>query len=463
MPLTTAKLPNLGDTIIALSSTPGPGGRAIVRLSGRQARAIVAALCSDPEFERTPDRAFVTTSLQLPGLHTAMPADAYMFRGPRSYTGQDVVEVHLLSTPPIVEALIAQCLNAGARSAEPGEFTLRAFLAGKLDLTRAEAVLGVIDAGSRDELQHALKQLAGGVAQPLHLVRDDLLNLLADVEAGLDFTEEDIHFISETELLKRIGHALAHLLTLGKQLDGRALSQGPLRVVLAGKPNAGKSSLFNALVGKQAALVSPEPGTTRDYLEAIVAIGDMRIRLIDTAGLRDTTSEMESASQLLGKEQAIDADLILWCQACDDPASLAIPATAIRVWTKADIVSAPGNGRGQESGGAVAADARLLTRHGFATSVQTGAGLAELRDRIAERARQKRHTGLAPSLSRCRHHVDACVAFLRAAHAHVIEKDMPEFLAMELRLALDELGAMVGAVYTDDLLGRIFSRFCIGK
>lgn len=443
MTLTTSQLPNPGDTIVALSSAAGPGGRAIVRLSGKQARAIVAALCVDAELDRAADRAIVSTALRIPGLHTAMPADAYIFRGPRSYTGQDVVEIHLLSSPPIVEALIAECLNMGARSAEPGEFTLRAFLAGKLDLTRAEAVLGVIDAGTRDELQHALKHLAGGVAQPMHVVREDLLNLLADVEAGLDFTEEDIHFISESDLLRRIGHALAHLLTLGKQLDARALSQGPMRVVLAGKPNVGKSSLFNALVGKQAALVSAEPGTTRDYLEATLPLGDVRVRLIDTAGLRDTPSDLESTAQSLGKEQARDADLILWCQACDDPEPALMPDNAIPVWTKADVAPPPADG--------------------ITTSTITGVGLTTLRDRIAERARQQRHTGLAPSLSRCRHHVDACVAFLRAAHAHVIEKDMPELLAMELRLALDELGAMVGAVYTNDLLGRIFSRFCIGK
>ncbi len=443
MTLATTNLPNLGDTIVALSSAAGSGGRAIVRLSGRQARAIVASICTDSNLEAEPDRAILSVRFHLAGLHSALPADVYIFRGPRSYTGQDVVEVHLISSPPIVEALIAQCLNAGARSAQPGEFTLRAFLAGKLDLTRAEAVLGVIDAGSRDELQHALKQLAGGVAQPLQQVREDLLNLLADVEAGLDFTEEDIHFISESELLKRIGHALAHLLTLGKQLDARALSQGPMRVVLAGRPNAGKSSLFNALVGKKAALVSPEPGTTRDYLEATVTLGDTRVRLIDTAGLRETECELESTAQSLGRDQASEADLILWCQACEDTTRTEIPSGAILVWTKSDLAPAPSDT--------------------LATSAETGEGLTSLRERIAEHAQMQRHAGLAPSLSRCRHHVETCVSYLRAAHAHIIERDNSELLAMELRLALDELGTMVGAVYTNDLLGRIFSRFCIGK
>ncbi len=182
MVTTRTALPNLEDTIIALASAAGPGLRAIVRLSGRQAPRIAAAVF--PGFTREPaGRQLVLGQLVVPGVHAPLPADLLFFPGPRSYTGQDVVELHTLSSPPLVEALVAACLAAGARAAQPGEFTLRAFLAGKLDLTRAEAVLGVIEAGSRDELKHALAQLAGGVAEPLHVVRDDLLNLLADVEA----------------------------------------------------------------------------------------------------------------------------------------------------------------------------------------------------------------------------------------------------------------------------------------
>src|SRR5262249_27511524 len=177
-----------------------------------------------------------------------------------------VVEVHTISCQPIVDELIAECLNAGARAAQPGEFTMRAFLAGKLDLTRAEAVLGVIEAADPHELHQALTQLAGGMAAPMQELREDLLNLLGDVEAGLDFTEEDIHFVATDALLIRLGKGLAYLTSMQRQIEQRALGQRPFRAVLAGKPNAGKSSLFNALVGRNAALVSAEPGTTRDYL-----------------------------------------------------------------------------------------------------------------------------------------------------------------------------------------------------
>src|SRR5262249_52877972 len=179
-------------------------------------------------------------------------------------TGQDVVELHTVSCPPLIDLLVSDLLRAGARAAQAGEFTLRGFLAGKLDLVKAEAVLGVIEAGSREELKNALGQLAGGVSGPLGQLRGDLLDLLADVEAGLDFADEDITFIGQDELLLRLSKALAQVTLLGKQLEQRAVSDRPFRAVLAGRPNAGKSSLFNAPGGR--ALVSPEPGTPPDYL-----------------------------------------------------------------------------------------------------------------------------------------------------------------------------------------------------
>src|SRR4051812_1444232 len=176
----------LDDTIVALASAPGPGARAVVRLSGPDSRRVVGAV-----FDPMPTgRAMAHGNLRLPGLHSPLPAMVYSTPGPRSYTGQDCVEVHTISSPPLVDLLVGSLLDAGARAAGPGEFTMRAFLAGKKDLTQAEAVLAVIEAGTDDELEQALAQLAGGVTRPLQALRNDLLNLLADVEAGLDFTEE---------------------------------------------------------------------------------------------------------------------------------------------------------------------------------------------------------------------------------------------------------------------------------
>jgi tRNA modification GTPase len=360
------------------------------------------------------------------------------------------VELHTLSSPPLLDLLTTALLNAGARAATRGEFTLRAFLAGKLDLPQAEAVLGIIDADNRDDLKQALAQRAGGVTQPLHALRSDLLDLLADVEAGLDFTEEDIRFVDSTELLGRMAKGLALVTIVQKQLEQRSLSPRPFRAVLVGRPNAGKSSLFNALIGDGNALVSPQPGTTRDYLTRSIQLGSTIVELVDTAGLRPAEDAIETEAQHLGSREAEEADLLLLCLEGGntlkaDEAELVRRhgPSVILVGTKSDQMPAPA-GR-------------------LATSAVTGAGLAELLRLLEERAHARVSATLAPSLSRCRYHVDTCLRHLRQAHAIVLYEDPPELLALELRGALDELGAMVGAVYTEDLLDRIFSRFCIGK
>jgi tRNA modification GTPase len=439
--------PHPDETIVALSSAVGPGGRAVVRLSGSKALAIVHTLFQG---EVTSQRRRFSGNISFSGVTATPPADLYVWPGPRSYTGQDVVEIHTLSSVPLVELLVAELLKAGARAAQPGEFTLRAFLAGKLDLPRAEAVLGVIEAGSRDELKRALAQLAGGVTQPLQGLREDLLNLLADLEAGLDFTEEDIQFVSQDDLLQRIGKGLAQLTLLQKQFDERSVSGRPFRVVLAGRPNAGKSSLFNALTGGRA-LVSPTPGTTRDYLTRRIELDGMAVELVDTAGWREESNAIEEQAQVLGRAEGENADLQLLClesgRSPDGEEQALLKQRAGRgvvgVATKCDLATPPNDW--------------------LATSAVNGAGLAELRALLAERARSRSSSALAPSLSRCRHHVEACLRHLRRGHEMVLFDEPPELLALELRSALDELGAMVGAVYTDDLLDRIFSRFCIGK
>jgi tRNA modification GTPase len=441
---------DLQQTIVALSSAAGPGGRAIVRLSGSEALPVVQTLFAPDEPIPPGPRRFHPGQLRLRDVAAPLPADLYLWPGPRSYTGQDVVELHTLSCPPLVEVLISQLLDAGARAARPGEFTLRAFLAGKLDLTRAEAVLAVIEAGNRDELRQALAQLAGGVSRPLQDLRDDLLNLLADVEAGLDFADEDIQFVARDQLLHRLARGLAQFTLLQKQLDQRALSDRPFRVVLVGRPNAGKSSLFNALTGA-AALVSPEPGTTRDYLVGRVTWDGTRIDLIDTAGWKPTNGSIEEQAQLLSHDQADQADLLLLCIEADrgpNPKEMEVlaqpgPPRVLALATKADLVATPPDR--------------------VPVSALSGAGLADLKHQLADAARGHGRPALAPSLSRCRHHVEACLAHLRQAHAVVLYEEPPELLALELHGALDQLGEMVGAIYTEDLLDRIFSRFCIGK
>lgn len=439
-------LPDLQATIVALSSAPGPGGRAIVRLSGPAALRLAVAAFHAGEVVRPDQRRCYPGRLELVGVPSPLPADLYVWPAPRTYTGQELTEIHTLSCLPLVDRLIAQLLDAGARAARPGEFTLRAFLAGKLDLTRAEAVLGVIEAGDRDQLRHALAQLAGGVTRPLQGLREDLLDLLAEVEAGLDFSEEDIQFVSRDALLTRLAKGMAQVTLLRRQLDQRAVAGRPFRVTLAGPPNAGKSSLFNALTGATA-LVSPEPGTTRDYLVHRLDLNGVTVELIDTAGWQSATAPVEEQAQSLGREQTEQADLVLLCSEAglpQQPGQAALPASqVVHLATKCDRAAPPPD-------------------H-LPTSALTGTGIDALRQLLTERARKQAQPPLAPSLSRCRHHVEKCLEHLRRAHAVVLYEDPPELLALELRGALDELGEMVGAVYTDDLLDRIFSRFCVGK
>jgi tRNA modification GTPase len=439
---------HLRDTITALSTASGPGARAIVRISGLAASSAVASVFASAQPLIAGQRALLSGHLRLPDL-APLPADVYFWPAPHSYTGQDVAEIHLLSSPPLVDLLIARLLQAGCRAAGPGEFTLRAFLAGKLDLTRAEAVHAVIESGSRDELTHALKQLAGGMARPLQELRDDLLNLLADVEAGLDFADEDIRFVQPEEMLQRLSKALAQVTLLGKQLDRRGVAERVFRVVLTGRPNAGKSSLFNALAGGNA-LVSPEPGTTRDYLVQRLSLGGLLVELIDTPGWQTASGTIETQAQTLAREQAEQADVLLLC--LESGVAVAVEEETMCRQTHPPVV-------------AITTKCDLVTAHSGvpATSAVTGAGIEALRALLAERARCHKQPALAPSLSRCRHHVESCLEQLRRAHSIVLFEEPPELLALELRGALEQLGEMVGTVYTDDLLDRIFSRFCIGK
>ncbi len=442
-------IPNPEDTIVALSSALGPARRAIIRIGGPEAVAVTLTVFTPTHhgLSESPRRT-IPGEIRLSEVTSPIPAEAYYFRAPASYTGQDLVELHMISSPPLVERLIADLLSHGARGAQPGEFTLRAFLSGKKDLTRAEAVRAVIEAGSDDELQEALAQLAGGIARPLEELRNDLLNLLADVEAGLDFVDEDIEFVSQVELLTRLAAGMAQLQNLKRQLSDRTVSGRPLRIVLAGAPNAGKSSLFNALVGSpDAALVSSEAGTTRDYLIRLISIDGVPVELTDTAGWQEARDTIESQSQQLGKEQTSQADLVLCCLPADEPVPEPLPRlgsmTHLYLQTKSDLAE-------------IATDL-------IPVSLVTPEGLKQLQNRLREEVQSLRRSALAPSQSRCRHHVDAALEALRHAHEHVRENDPQELIAFELRQALNQIGEMNGAIYTNDLLDRIFSRFCIGK
>jgi len=448
--LTPSSPLELDSAIVALSSAPGPGARAVLRLSGKDAWPIACANLRDrTAVPKEVSRGRWAVSFALPGVHSPLPGELLAWKAPASYTGQDLVELHLLASPPLVELLLTEVLRNGARLARPGEFTLRAFLHGKLDLTQAEAVHAVIEADDLEELKPALVQLAGGMAQPLDELRGALLHSLAEVEAGLDFAEEDLHFLSREQLLQNLTKTRVSLEGLQAQMEQRGISGRPFRVVLAGPPNVGKSSLFNALTGRDAALVSPEPGTTRDYLEHRLVWDGIELLLVDTAGAEvpEAGESIAAAAQSARREQLQRADLLLWCEdhvTCVDQDSTAKPF--LRVGTKCDLQDRADRGTDLQ------------------TSAHTGQGLQELKQRVADIARgARRPSALAPSLTRCRQHVAAALAHVHEACTLAEVAGEPELLALELRLALDQIGELVGAVYTEDLLDRVFSQFCIGK
>ncbi len=445
--------PHPDDTIVAISSAPGPGLRAIVRISGPNTRAVLNAMFTPTVAERS--RYLTLGTVTLSGVHSPLPATLYYFCGPHSYTGQDLAELHTIGSPPLVEQLIADLLNAGARSAQPGEFTLRAFLAGKKNLPQAEAVHAIIEAHSQTELSAALDQLAGGLTRPLDALRDDLLNLLADLEAALDFADEDLEFVSRADTLARLHAAERQLHELLRQLSERTVAGRPLRIALVGLPNAGKSSLFNVLCRGEA-LVSPVPGTTRDYLVKPLLIQGVASEILDTAGWQDSTDTIEEQAQHLGREATRQADVILWCdehgefREADAARLAATGAEVLRVWTKCDTASNPDS----HVGG--------LPLPASCSAV-TGAGIEYLLAQLGDTALSLTRAALAPSQSRCRHHLMACCELLAEARAHVKQSDPPELAAATLRAALTPLGELTGTIYTNDLLDRIFSRFCIGK
>jgi tRNA modification GTPase len=453
---------SLDETIVAIASPLGGGARGIVRLTGPNLRRCLEKCFRPDPPQNLPSvsRAVVSPGvLWLDGFASPTPGQLYLWPGTRSYTGQPVAEVHLLGSPPLLEAVVRAACHGGARPAEPGEFTLRAFLAGRIDLTQAEAVLGVIEAAGAGELDAALRQLAGGLAGPLRRLRGDLLELLAHLEAGFDFADEDLPFITSNELHAQLQVASNQVVELVRRLAFRGESAVRVRVALVGPPNAGKSSLFNALAGRHGAIVSDIAGTTRDYLTAELDLDGVKCELVDTAGIADTpesneAAAVEVAAQQMREEQARAAHVRIVCveavaERRDDYSRIAF-SEQIGVSTKCDQISTS-HGREQSA---------------IPTSAVTGEGIRELKSAIRSavlRASMPQSEVVAGTAVRCSESLRLAAASLDRALAAVSDGLGEELIATEVRVALHELGKVAGAVYTEDVLDRIFSRFCIGK
>lgn len=454
------------DTIVALASAPGGAAAGMIRISGTDILPCLSA-CFDSvaawqkshRAERHPGQ------LRLAGSTQSLPGSLYYWPTARSFTGQPLAEFHTISAPPLLESAIENLAAHGARMARPGEFTLRAFLAGRVDLMQAEAVLGVIDAHDHAELNLALSQLAGGVSTRIGEARVDLLELLSELEAGLDFVEEDIEFISRETLVSRLQIIRTFCERLYADSSERMESTGSLSLVLAGLPNAGKSTLYNALVGDaEAALVSDVEGTTRDYLATSLNWQGQPIQLIDTAGMESGEHEISVSAQQFRAQQVTQADLVVWCTAADlkpewedidrlQREQLSESQNVLHVLTKSDLFPAPPARH-------PAQDCEVQL------SVPTGDGLERLQDLILARLAEYRRGSkllIGSTASRCRESLRSAGLSLQAAEEAASLRLGEELVAIEIREALQHLGQIVGQVYTDDILDRIFSKFCIGK
>lgn len=451
------------DTIAAIASAPGGAARGIVRVSGPRAIDCLAPLflADSPHagLRQVRSARLVPGRLRFANFASTLPCDVYVWPGVRSYTRQPTVEIHTLGSPPLLSATLGELCVHGARLAKPGEFTLRAFLAGRLDLTQAEAVLGVIDAADRRELGAALVQLAGGLGGALNALRDRLLDLLAQLEAGLDFVEEDIEFISSSRLQQELGEAQATVAGLAERMVRRGEALDSARVALVGWPNVGKSSLFNALAGGDRAIVSPQPGATRDYLRAKISLNGVACELIDTAGVETLPADkIGDAAQQASGEQREQAQLELFCLDGSRP---------LNAWEAARLEQTATGGRTLLVVTKADAPRRLVELPGAVeTSSATGQGLDALRVRIRDALDETLPSGDGIVLStsiRCRESLRLAAEILGRAEELARLAAGEELVAAELRVALDQLGQVVGAVYTEDVLDRIFSRFCIGK
>jgi len=438
---------NACDPIVAIATPAGRGGIGIVRISGPQASLCAEALAPPLPVPRE------ATLRHFLGRDDATIDQglALYFPGPNSFTGEDVLELHAHGAPAVLDELLAAAFGAGARMARPGEFTERAFLNGKLDLAQAEAVADLIDAGSQAAARAALASLEGRFSREVRALADALLRLRVEAEALLDFPDEDVE-ADNAAYRARLEAWTERLAALRRNAaEGERLSEGFV-CVLAGPPNAGKSSLLNALAGAERAIVTEQPGTTRDLVEVDILLEGLPLRLVDTAGLRETDNPIEAEGVRRARERAKRADLVLAIR--DDTAPVAEPEPLD--WEDRLVVLNKIDRSGRSPG-----VCELEGQPTVAVSATTGAGLEALGERLRQAALGASASEGARFSARRRH----LVALERAAEAlkRARSAEVGELAAEELRTAQEALGEITGQVTNEDLLGAIFSTFCLGK
>ena len=449
--------PSTADTIAAVSTAPGRGGIGVLRISGPGCRGIAEGVLGRvPEARAAELHRFVDAAGD-----SIDEGIALYFPAPNSFTGEDVLELQGHGSPVVLDLLLRRTFELGARAAQPGEFTQRAFLNNKLDLAQAEAVADLIDSGSAQAARAALRSLQGEFSAQVHDLAESVLELRMWVEAAIDFPDEEVDFLGDRALATRLEFIRRRFAELAETTRQGALLRDGLTIVIAGRPNAGKSSLLNRLAGYDAAIVTPVPGTTRDVLRERIEIDGLPLHVLDTAGLREAPDEVEAEGIRRAHRELERADRVLFVVDASDEQAVAgietdlaaLPTGAPRtlVFNKIDRVA---GGPQLEPGGT----ARV------SLSAATGAGLDLLRQHLKDCVGF--HSADSSVWSARARHLDA----LRRARSHVeeahrllIERHAGELVAQELTDAQVQLGEITGQVTSDDLLGRIFGSFCIGK
>ncbi|HEB78402.1 MAG TPA: tRNA uridine-5-carboxymethylaminomethyl(34) synthesis GTPase MnmE [Methylothermaceae bacterium] len=442
------------DIIAAPATPPGRGAVAVVRVSGPDLSRLITGLTG-----RTlkPRHAHYLAFRDAEG-NVIDRGLALFFPAPRSYTGEDLLELHCHGSPAVVEALLQCLFRLGARPAEPGEFTRRAFVNGKLDLAQAEAVAALIESSSVQAVRAAQRSLEGEFSRLVHALTEALTRLRVQVEAAIDFSDEDIDLIAEGDVLSRLQEVMDDLAILRRRAhQGRLLEEG-MTVVIAGPPNAGKSSLLNRLAQREAAIVTDVAGTTRDLLCERILIDGMPLHVIDTAGLRASDDPVEREGIRRAREALTRADHILLVSDVQEPdmaeallADLPGPVPVTRIFNKIDLTGTPPHLEEDDN-------PRIYL------SARTGEGLELLRRHL--KSCMGFEAEAEDALAARRRHLEALDRAERAmqqALAELKTGQMLELVAENLRLAQNALGEITGEVTSDDLLGRIFSEFCIGK